>query len=647
MTPLFFYKIKVKLTPSLSIGNFPLLQPLPCSTEIFPCIPRSEECAGYIYNSKEKDKMDLTLITDFITDEIFSVWFLIGAALVFWMQAGFAMVETGFTRAKNAGNIIMKNLMDFCIGTVVFIIIGFGLLLGEDLLGFIGKPGFDIFTAYSGFNWSDFVFNLVFCATTATIVSGAMAERTKFLSYCVYSAVISALIYPIEAHWIWGGGWLSQLGFHDFAGSCAIHMVGGISALIGAKMLGARIGKFTRDKNGKVTKVNAFPGHNLTIGALGVFILWFGWYGFNGAAAKTGAQLGSIFITTTIAPAIATCSCMVFTWLKYGKPDVSMCLNASLAGLVGITAGCDCTDALGAIVIGLVSGLLVNFGVWLLDYKLHIDDPVGAVAVHCLNGIWGTIAVGLFATPSAPGYSLVDSNGNMLKGLFYGGGFKLLGLQLLGFVSVAAWTALTITVTFLIIKKTIGLRASEEEELTGLDATEHGLISAYSGFSLMDVTVGMNMEVNENTDLGVGDYEAASDAQRNAAVKVSEASELISSSGIHKIVIIAKLSRYDHLKVALNDLGVTGMTVTQVMGCGIQKGAGEMYRGVEMDATLLPKVKVEVVVSKIPVSDVVNAAKKALYTGHIGDGKIFVYNVENVVKVRTGEEGFDALQDVE
>lgn len=591
--------------------------------------------------------MDMTLIKDFITDEVFSVWFLIGAALVFWMQAGFAMVETGFTRAKNAGNIIMKNLMDFCIGTVVFIIIGFSLLLGEDLLGFIGKPGFDIFTAYSSFNWSDFVFNLVFCATTATIVSGAMAERTKFLSYCVYSAVISALIYPIEAHWIWGGGWLSQLGFHDFAGSCAIHMVGGIAALVGAKMLGPRIGKFTKDKNGRITKVNAFPGHNLTIGALGVFILWFGWYGFNGAAAKTGAQLGSIFITTTIAPSIATVVCMIFTWLKYGKPDVSMCLNASLAGLVGITAGCDCTDVLGAIIIGTVSGLIVNFGVWLLDYKLHIDDPVGAIAVHCFNGLWGTIAVGLFATPSAPGYSLADASGNTLKGLFYGGGFKLLGLQLLGVITVAAWAAVTITIAFFIIKITIGLRVSEEEELTGLDSTEHGLISAYSGFSLMDVTVGMKMDINENTDLGSDDYESASEAQINAAVKVNEAPSLVPATGIHKIVIIAKLSRYDHLKVAMNDLGVTGMTVTQVMGCGIQKGAGEMYRGVEMDATLLPKVKVEVVVSKIPVADVINAAKKALYTGHIGDGKIFVYNVENVVKVRTGEEGFDALQDVE
>lgn len=574
-----------------------------------------------------------------VSSEVFSVWFLIGAALVFWMQAGFAMVEAGFTRAKNTGNIIMKNLMDFCIGTVVFILIGFSLLLGEDLVGLIGKPGFDIFTSYADFNWSNFVFNLVFCATTATIVSGAMAERTKFLSYCIYSAVISALIYPIEAHWIWGGGWLSQLGFHDFAGSCAIHMVGGISALIGAALLGPRIGKYTKDESGKIIKVNAFPGHNITIGALGVFILWLGWYGFNGAAATSVEQLGSIFVTTTIAPAIATVVCMIFTWIKYGKPDVSMCLNASLAGLVAITAGCDVTDAFGAIVIGAVSGVLVVFGVWLLDYKLRVDDPVGAVAVHCLNGIWGTLAVGLFATTSAPG-------NDSYTGLFYGGGFHLFGLQLLGFASVAAWTAVTITITFLIIKATVGLRVTEEEEIVGLDPTEHGLASAYSGFSIMDISNTMTMETNANTSLGSDSYEAASPAAKNASVKVVAAPVSL-DTGIHKIVIIAKLSRYDYLKKAMNDLGVTGMTVTQVMGCGIQKGAGEMYRGVEMDATLLPKVKVEVVVSKIPVEDVIEAAKKALYTGHIGDGKIFVYNVDKVVKIRTGEEDYDALQDVE
>ena len=581
-----------------------------------------------------------------VNGQVFSVWFLIGAALVFWMQAGFAMCEAGFTRAKNTGNIIMKNLMDFCIGTVVFILIGFGLLLGEDIVGIIGRPGFDIFTNYANFDWSNFVFNLVFCATTATIVSGSMAERTKFLSYCVYSAVISAVIYPIEAHWVWGGGFLAQMGFHDFAGSTCIHMVGGISALIGAAILGPRIGKFERNKEGKVTKVNAFPGHNLVAASLGVFILWLGWYGFNGAACTSVEQLGSVFVTTTIAPALATVTCMIFTWLRYGKPDVSMCLNASLAGLVAITAPCDVTDAFGAIVIGIVAGLLVCFGVWFLDYKLHVDDPVGAVVVHCLNGIWGTIAVGLFATNTAPGYSIADAQGNELVGLFYGGGFKLLGLQITGFLAVAAWTVVTITITFFAIKKILGLRVTEEEEILGLDSTEHGLASAYSGFAIMDVSNTLNMDVNDNTDLGQSDYVYASQVQKDAAVPVV-AAPVHTESAIHKVVIIAKLSRYDKLRKAMNDLGVTGMTVTQVMGCGVQKGSGEMYRGVEMDATLLPKVKVEVVVSKIPVESVIEAAKKTLYTGHIGDGKIFVYSVDKVVKIRTGEEDLEALADVE
>ena len=605
----------------------------------------------------EKKNEEETIMTEeilrAISSEVYGVWFLIGAALVFWMQAGFAMVETGFTRAKNAGNILMKNLMDFCIGTVMFILIGFSFLLGEDLLGFIGKPGFDIFTAYESFDWSNFVFNLVFCATTATIVSGAMAERTKFLSYCIYSGVISALIYPIEAHWIWGGGWLAQIGFHDFAGSCAIHMVGGISALVGAKLLGARIGKFERDKSGKVIKVNAFPGHNLPLGCLGVFILWLGWYGFNGAAATSVSELGSIFLTTTVSPAVATVVCMIFTWLKYGKPDVSMCLNASLAGLVAITAPCDVTDCFGAIIIGTVAGLLVIFGVWLLDYKLHIDDPVGAVAVHCLNGIWGTIAVGLFATDTAPAFSRGFGDGVSLganqiagTGLFYGGGFKLLGIQLLGLLSVAAWTLVTITLTFIIIKALVGLRVSEEEELQGLDPVEHGLASAYSGFSILDVSNTMTMDINQNTSLGASDYEMASEAQKNAAINVVKQTSA-ADADIHKVVIITRLSRYDKIKNALNELGVTGMTVTQVMGCGIQKGSGEMYRGVEVDATLLPKVKIEVVVSKISVDSVVDTAKKTLYTGHIGDGKIFVYSVDRVVKVRTGEEDFAALQDVE
>ena len=566
-----------------------------------------------------------------VSSDLWGVWFLLGAALVFWMQAGFAMVETGFTRAKNTGNIIMKNLMDFCIGTVVFILIGFGLFLGENtFFGLIGKPNWQIFTDYANFDWSGFVFNLVFCATAATIVSGAMAERTKFLSYCVYSAVISAVIYPIEAHWTWGGGWLIQLGFHDFAGSACIHMVGGICALIGAAMVGPRIGKFSRDKNGKVTEVHAFPGHNIPIGALGVFILWFGWYGFNGAAATSLAQLGSIFVATTIAPAVATVTCMIFTWVKYGKPDVSMCLNASLAGLVAITAPCDVADAFGACIIGLVAGLLVVFGVWLLDHKLHIDDPVGAVAVHCFNGIWGTIAVGLFASPSVPGYSLVNKAGEQISGLFYGGGFECLGLQLLGMFSIIAWTAVTITIVFLVIKKIFGLRVTAEEEIVGLDKLEHGLDSGYAGFA----TTYSTEEVEEAEHAGV----------EIPSLSVPVTGTVSKEAIAHKVVIITRQNKFDKLKAAMNEIGVTGMTVSNVMGCGMQKGASEFYRGAPVEINLLPKIKVETVISKVPVDTVVDAARKVLYTGHIGDGKIFVSDVTGVVKIRTGETGYDALQ---
>ena len=570
-----------------------------------------------------------------VDSEVFAIWFLIGAALVFFMQAGFAMVETGFTRAKNAANIIMKNLMDFCIGTPMFVLIGFGLFMGEDLCGLIGKPGFDVFTAYESFDWSNFVFNLVFCATAATIVSGAMAERTKFLSYCVYSGVISALVYPIEAHWIWGGGWLSQLGFHDFAGSCAIHMVGGIAALVGAKILGPRIGKFTKKSDGSI-QPNAIPGHNLTLGALGCFILWFGWYGFNGAACTSTGQLASVFVTTTIAPAVATVTCMIFTWIKYGKPDVSMCLNASLAGLVGITAGCDVMDVAGAGIVGIVSGLLVCFGVWLLDYVLHIDDPVGAVAVHMMNGIWGTIAVGLFATTTAPG-------NDTMNGLFYGGGFELLGKQLLGFASVAAWAAVMMTIVFFIIKKTLGLRASEQEEILGMDATEHGLVSSYADFM---------PAMSESSIAGYLKDDAKS-VQAAEKVPVADAVPVVSNipndsktPKMTKIAVVFNQEKLHHFIHAMERIGITGVTVTNVMGCGIQK-SNNYYRGAKMSTTLHPKVKAEIVVCKVPVETVIKTTREVLYTGQFGDGKIFTYPVEQVVKVRTGSVNYDALQSEE
>ncbi len=567
--------------------------------------------------------MDVNDILAAASSETFGVWFLIGAALVFFMQAGFAMVETGFTRAKNAGNIIMKNLMDFCIGTVVFLLLGFSLMMAEDyFMGVIGIPNLDLFTNFASFNWSSFVFNLVFCATAATIVSGAMAERTKFSAYCIYSAIISALIYPIEAGWIWNGsGWLAQLGFVDFAGSCAIHMVGGITALIGALFLGPRIGKYSKGKNGTI-KVHAIPGHSLTLGALGVFILWFGWYGFNGAAATGVAQMAQIFSTTTIAAGFATVTTMLFTWVKNGKPDVSMSLNGSLAGLVAITAPCNNVDGLGAIIIGIVAGILVVVAVEVVDLKLHIDDPVGAVAVHGVNGMWGTLAVGLF-----------DYN----NGLFYGGGFHQLGVQALGVAAVAAWTIVTMTIVFTIIKKTNGLRVTATEEMEGLDLHEHGLASAYADF----------MSTNYGGDvISAPVIPETPVASMDEAVPVQVMSEKMPASDvpISKITIITRQSKFDELKAAMNAINVTGMTVTQVMGCGQQKGQSNLYRGVPVEINLLPKIQVDIVVAKVPVEEVVSAAKKALYTGNIGDGKIFVYAVEKVVKVRTGEEGYAAMQ---
>ena len=571
-------------------------------------------------------------------------WFLIGAALVFWMQAGFAMVETGFTRAKNAGNIIMKNLMDFCIGTVVFSLLGYTLMMGEDtLFGLIGIPNMDLWANFKDFiaspadgsftGASTFVFNLVFCATTATIVSGAMAERTKFSAYCIYSGVISLIVYPIEAHWIWGGGWLSQLGIHDYAGSCAIHMVGGVAALVGAIFLGPRIGKYVKDKAGKVVKVNAIPGHSITLGALGVFILWLGWYGFNGAAATSASELASIFLTTTIAPSVATVVTMIYTWVKNGKPDVSMCLNASLAGLVGITAGCDALDAVGASVVGIVSGILVVAVVELLDLKLHIDDPVGAVGVHMANGIWGTLAVGLLANPDAPAG---------LEGLFYTGSFKLLGIQIVGVLSVGVYAVIMMAIAFALIKKFHGLRATAEEEIAGLDMCEHGLPSAYPDFA---------QAVDKFSSYG--DYEDVAVVTGTEPVAEAVPVKRVptfddgTAPKLTKIEIICKEARFDALKNAMTKLGITGMTVSHVMGHGVQQGKPEYYRGVPVESTLLPKIQVDIVVSKVPVSDVIETAKKVLYTGHIGDGKIFVYDVLNVIKVRTGEEGFDALQDVE
>ena len=570
------------------------------------------------------------------------IWVLIAAILVFFMQAGFALCEAGLTRAKNTGNILMKNMMDFCIGTPCYWLIGFGIMFAGSgpLIGGLDpliQGSYDFGTLPT---WCYAIFQTVFCATAATIVSGSMAERTNFKAYCIYSAAISLIVYPISGHWIWGGGWLSALNFHDFAGSTCVHMVGGLIACLGAAMLGPRIGKY--DKKGKA---RAIPGHNLTAMALGVFILWFCWFGFNGGStvamtADADMELASlVMFNTNLAAAVATVVVMIFTWIRYGKPDVSMTFNAALAGLVAITAPCDCVTPVGAFFIGLVAGFLVVLSVEFFDNVAKIDDPVGAVSVHMVNGMWGTLAVGLFS----------NGGDGVAPGLFYGGGFTQLGVQALGIVSVAAYVLIVMFIVFKVIDKTVGLRVPAQIEIDGLDMHEHGLASAYSGFAINDMT-GMDMDVNENTDLGEDDYEKASKAQVDAAVKVVNKKTIVDGvydTGMHKVSIICRLFKFDALKTSLNKLGVTGITMTQVMGCGIQKGAGEKYRGVELDANLIPKVKVEVVVSKIPVDSVIEAAKKALYTGHIGDGKIFVYNVTKVVKVRTGEEDFAALQDVE
>ena len=562
-----------------------------------------------------------------------TIWVLLGAALVFFMQAGFSLCEAGFTRAKNTGNILMKNLMDFCIGTPCFWLVGFGIMFGAgtQLFGWIDPM---IMKDYSHILpagvplWAFAIFQTVFCATSATIVSGAMAERTKFSAYCIYSAAISLLIYPVSGHWIWGGGWLSQRGFHDFAGSTAVHMVGGVCACIGAWMLGPRIGKY--DKNGKP---KAILGHNITFAALGVFILWFCWFGFNGAstvamdsdAAVTSA--GLIFFNTNLAAAVACCVTLIFTWIRYGKPDVSMTYNAALAGLVGITAGCDAVSPLGAAIMGIVFGIVIVLSVEFFDKVVKIDDPVGAVSVHGVCGSLGTIMVGLFAT----GVSTE-------KGLFYGGGWHLLGTQALGVVSVAVYVAVVITIVFFILKKTIGLRVDAEHEITGLDVTEHGLLTAYAGFAMLPDTTA------EDTLVVVAGEVPVAEA---VPVKKMPSFEENEGAKFTKVEIICKESRLESLKNAMVDIGITGMTVSHVLGCGVQKGKPEYYRGVQVEPTLLPKVQVDIVVSKVPVRNVIETAKKVLYTGHIGDGKIFVYDVENVVKVRTGEEGYDALQDVE
>jgi Amt family ammonium transporter len=397
-----------------------------------------------------------------------TVWMLLAAMLVFWMQPGFALCEAGFTRSKNSVNILMKNFVDFILGSLLFFFVGFGFMFGSDGAGFIGAPNWGDLSFYKGDLPVEgfLIFETVFCATAATIVSGAMAERTKFSMYLVYSAVISLLIYPVEGHWTWGGGWLNEMGFHDFAGSAIVHSVGGVLALIGAIALGPRLGKYGKDK-----KSRAIPGHNLALAALGVFILWLGWFGFNPGSqlAASGEvnriAISHVFLTTNLAAAAGGAATMFLTWIKYGKPSLSLMLNGVLAGLVGITAGCDMVSPWGAVTIGFVCGIVLVFAIEFIDHKLHIDDPVGASSVHGVCGILGTVMTGMLATDG---------------GLFYGGGWHFLGVQCLGIVVIDLWAAVCGFLLFFGIKKFCGLRVEPRVEEEGLDVYEHGE-SCYNG----------------------------------------------------------------------------------------------------------------------------------------------------------------------
>ncbi|OJF93604.1 ammonium transporter [Alkalibacterium sp. 20] len=569
-----------------------------------------------------------------------TLWVLIGTVLVFFMQAGFASLETGLTQSKNSGNIIMKNVMDFVTGSLLYWFIGFGIMFGPSIGGIIGSPDFFVQGIYDTTIPGPvfLMFQTVFAATAATIVSGAMAERTKFSSYLIYTVVISGLIYPISGHWIWGGGWLAELGFVDFAGSVAVHMVGGVSALVGAIVVGPRLGKF--DKEGKA---RAIPGHNLTLAALGVFILWFAWFGFNGAStlSATGddtlSLIGTIFLNTNLAAVSGTLVAMTLTWVRFGKPDVSVTLNGTLAGLVGITAGCAVVSPFGAVAIGILSSTAMVYAIEFVEQRLKIDDPVGAFGVHGISGALGTILVGLFSTEA---------------GLFYGGGFALLGVQAFGVFVVALWVTLTMFATFKIISVTVGLRVTEEEEILGLDISEHGLTSSYGDF----VTVPFEKrELLQNLALKNESPELAF-AGSSASVTVSEkeedkhtvaktsVSKLDRQSKMTKVEIIMNKEKFEDVKSELNSIGITGMTVTKVYGYGIQKGKTSYYRGVQVEPNLLEKLRVETVVSEVPVEEIISTLRKVLSTGKAGDGKIFIHSVENAIRISTGEEGTAALR---
>ena len=577
--------------------------------------------------------MDMTMIVD-------TFWVLLAAILVFFMNLGFAAVESGFARAKNTVNILSKNFIVFAVSSLGFLLLGWGLMFGGDN-PFIGTENIfildsadtsfynDTLTSSVPF-WGKVFFQLVFCGTAATIVSGAVAERIKYISFIIFSFVLTLVIYPIVGHWIWGGGWLADLGFMDFAGDTVVHSVGGWAALSGAMILRPRIGKY-----GKDGKPRAIPGHNMSLAVIGLFVLWLGWFGFNPGSTMSfqqPADVMHILFTTNTSAIAAVLTSTIASWIIIGKPDLGMTINGCLAGLVAITGSCAYVTIEVSLLIGAISGVLVVLLVGFFD-KLKIDDPVGATSVHLGCGVFGTICVGLFAREGVTTLSTTN-------GLFYGGGFDLLGVELLGIVAVGAFVFASSSVIWLVLKKTCGIRVSAEEEITGLDIGEHGNL-AYPDFApsaaLPVATEDLPAE------------EAPVRAPAAAAASMEQAVPVVrkdtGGNKLTKISIITSQAQFALLEQTLTRLGVTGITMTNVLGYGLQKGHQTYFRGSPVETRLLPKIKVEVVISKIPTDLLVNTVQKALYTGNIGDGKIFVYDVEDVVKIRTNEHGYDALQD--
>ncbi len=581
--------------------------------------------------------MNTTMIID-------TMWVLVAGILVFFMNLGFACVEAGFARAKNTVNILSKNFIVFAVSSLGFMVLGWGLMFGSDNpfigtqnLFILGNADLSVYNDTLTSNvpfWGKFFFQLVFCGTAATIVSGAVAERIKYISFIVFSFVLTLVIYPIIGHWVWGGGWLASLGFMDFAGDTVVHSVGGWAALAGAWILGPRIGKY-----GKDGKVKAIPGHNMSLAVIGLFVLWLGWFGFNPGSTmsfQNPADVMHILVTTNTAAIAAVLTSTITAWIFIGKPDLGMTINGCLAGLVGITGSCAYVTVEASLLIGAIAGVIVVFAVMFFD-RIKIDDPVGATSVHLICGVFGTLCVGLFAKEGVT--SLSTKNG-----LFYGGGFEFLGAQLIGIVAVGAFVFVSSSLVWYVIKKTLGIRVSREEEITGLDIGEHGNI-AYPDFtSVATVSESMN---------GIESFKSEARSAIAATTTVSEDTAIPVVHKEHigakmtKVTIITNQAKLSDLQDSLEKLGVTGLTVTNVLGHGMQKGHETYFRGAPVDTRLLPKVKIDVIICKIPTDTLVEAVRKVLYTGKVGDGKIFIYDVEDVIKIRTNEHGYDALQDEE